>query len=75
MLRRWFHAIMIVSTYGRLALRLKPIIQEKAKENQIKSGGAVRQKSAQPVKTRDELAKLAGVSHDTTSILCGCQVL
>lgn len=50
---------------GTLALRLKPIIQEKAKENQIKSGGAVRQKSAQPVKTRDELAKLAGVSHDT----------
>ena len=50
---------------GALALRLKPIIQEKAKENQIKSGGAVRQKSAQPVKTRDELAKLAGVSHDT----------
>ncbi len=46
---------------SELALRLKPIIEVKAKENQIASGGTVRQKSAQPVKTREELAKLAGV--------------
>lgn len=56
---------------GALALRLKPIIQEKAKERQRTStGGAMPQlvqKSApaEKSKTRDELAKLAGVSHDT----------
>jgi DNA-binding XRE family transcriptional regulator len=50
---------------AELALRLKPIIQEKAKENQIQSGGAVPQKSAKPIETRIEIAKLAGVSHDT----------
>ena len=56
---------------GALALRLKPIIQEKAKERQRTStGGAIPQlvqKSApaEKSKTRDELAKLAGVSHDT----------
>lgn len=48
-----------------LALKLKPLIAEKAKERQIQGGKEkVVQKSAQ-AKTRDELAKVAGVSHDT----------
>lgn len=47
------------------ALKLKPLIAEKAKENQVASGGAVPQKSAKPIDTREELAKIAGVSHDT----------
>lgn len=56
-------------------MRLEPIIKEKAKERQREAGGdkvseqakAVVQKSAQVVKnkSRDELAKIAGVSHDT----------
>ena len=50
---------------GELILKLKPVIAEKAKENQRASGGAVPQKSAKPIDTREELAKLAGVSHDT----------
>lgn len=62
---------------ARLALRLKPMIAERAKEQQKQSGGdrksaeyqkTVRQKSAEPISpvtTRDELAKVAGVSHDT----------
>lgn len=57
-----------LSAYDRsiLALKLKPIIAEKAKEKQVESGGAVPQKSAKPpVDTRQELAKVAGVSHDT----------
>lgn len=56
-----------------LALRLKPIIQRKAKEKQLStqnndSGRAVWQKSAKqesPLHTNEELAKLAGVSRDT----------
>ncbi|MDY6226983.1 MAG: hypothetical protein SPH93_04810 [Clostridium sp.] len=62
-----------------LALRLKPIIQAKAKERQRESMANARtynpnnskeqnvQKSAPTVKnkSRDELAKIAGVSHDT----------
>lgn len=50
---------------ARLALRLKPVIAERAKENQRMAGGAVPQKSAEAVETRQELAKAAGVSHDT----------
>ena len=51
---------------ARLALELEPLIAVKAKEKQKEAGGAVRQKSAQPeIKTREELAKIAGVSHDT----------
>ena len=56
---------------GALALRLKPIIQEKAKARKLstlKQFNADVQKSAlrdEKSKTRDELAKLAGVSHDT----------
>lgn len=52
-------------TRGVLALRLKSVIAARAKNNQIASGGAVPQKSAKPVDTRAELAKVAGVSHDT----------
>lgn len=53
---------------ARLALRLKPVIAERAKANQVMGGNNSemgRQISAQPVKTRDELANAAGVSHDT----------
>lgn len=38
-----------------------------AKKNQIASGGAVPQKSAKPIDTREEVSKLAGVSHDTVA--------
>lgn len=56
-----------LSMYDRsvLALKLKPIIAKMAKKNQIASGGAVPQKSAKPIDTREHLANLAGVSHDT----------
>ena len=57
-----------LSAYDRsiLALKLKPVIAAKAKEKQIESGGAVPQKSAKPpIETRAEIAKAAGVSHDT----------
>lgn len=58
-----------LSAYDRskLALQLENVIKAKAKENQRKSGGAVPQKSAEPVETREELAKIAGVSRDTIS--------
>lgn len=64
---------------SELALRLKPVIAEKAKEQQKQSGGdkkstnyqkSVMQKSAEPISpitTREEIAKAAGVSHDTIS--------
>lgn len=56
-----------LSAYDRsiLALKLKPIIAEKAKEQQIRK--SVLQKSAEqkPIDTREELATIAGVSHDT----------
>lgn len=68
---------IIVNQFGRrnispftrteLALKLEPLIAEQAKRNQRKAGGAVPQKSSQAVETRKELAKLAGVSHDTVS--------
>jgi len=57
-----------INAYQRavLALKLKPVISEKAKEKQRASGGAVVQKSGKPpVKTDKELAQAAGVSHDT----------
>ena len=50
-----------------LAMKLKPAIQKKAKENQEKAGGAVPAKSPKPVDTREELAKIAGVSSNTIS--------
>lgn len=57
-----------LSAYDRsiLALKLKPVIAAKTKEKQIESGGAVPKKSAKPpIETRQEIAKAAGVSHDT----------
>lgn len=59
-----------LSKYDRsiLALKLKPIIAERAKENERKGGGSGdsgRQKSDNPTTTSKELAKIAGVSHDT----------
>lgn len=55
---------------SELALRLKPIIQAKAKERQGKRNDLnITQKSAESKKkrneSRDELAQIAGVSHDT----------
>lgn len=50
-----------------LALKLKPMIQKKAKENQRNAGGAVPSKMAEPVDTRNELAKIARVSNGTFS--------
>lgn len=58
---------------ARLALRLKPVIAEKAKEkqaeyhgNQYESGlPQISAKVQNPIETRQELAKIAGVSHDT----------
>lgn len=52
---------------AELALELEPVIAEQARERQ-REGGREKavQKSAQAEsKTRDEVAKLAGVSHDT----------
>lgn len=49
-----------------LALLLEPEIAEKAKGKQRASGGAVVQKSAEPpVIVREEVARLADVSHDS----------
>lgn len=55
-----------LSAYDRsiLALKLKPVIAEKAKAN-LHQGQKPLQKSANPIDTREELAKVAGVSHDT----------
>lgn len=53
---------------ARLALRLKPVIAAKAKENQLstlKQNSTVSQKSVERIDTQKELAKAAGVSHDT----------
>jgi phage N-6-adenine-methyltransferase len=55
---------------ARLALRLKPVIAERAKEQQLSTlkQNAVPQNSVKrenPIDTQKELAKVAGVSHDT----------
>lgn len=57
---------------ARLALRLKPVIAEKAKEQQLSTlkQNAVSQNSVKrenPIDTQKEIAKVAGVSHDTIS--------
>lgn len=55
---------------GRLLLALKPLIMEKAREKQRGGQGGVLlpQISAKAkIETREELAKAAGVSHDTIS--------
>lgn len=51
----------------QLALRLEAEIAKRAKANQVASGGAVPQKSAEPIETRQEIAKVANVSHDTVA--------
>lgn len=52
---------------ARLALRLKPILAARAKERQRGGQGGILlpQKSAEAKETREELAKVAGVSRDT----------
>ena len=54
---------------AELALKLKPVIAEKAKENvlaaQNNSAASAHQKSDKQINTNKELAKVAGVSHDT----------
>jgi hypothetical protein len=51
---------------AELALKLEPLIAARGKEKQRDAGGAVCQKSDKPVvDTKKELAKVAGVSHDT----------
>ena len=52
---------------AELSMVFKPTIEARAMENQRASGGAVPQKSAKPIDTRKELAKIAGVSTDTVS--------
>lgn len=65
---------MILNQFGRrnlsayqrslLALRLKPVFEEKAKENQG-TRNDICQISDKCIDTKKELAKVAGVSHDT----------
>lgn len=61
---------------AQIALKFKPTIEEKAKENLSLAGGDKKSKNAKsdcqksdkvitPIDTKKELAKLAGVSHDT----------
>ena len=53
-----------------MMLKLKPLIAAKAKENQRGGQGGVLLPANSPkanVETRQELAKLSGVSHDTIS--------
>lgn len=54
---------------ARLALKLKPVIAEQAKQNMLatqnNNSSAALQKSAKQIDTRAEIAKAAGVSHDT----------
>lgn len=45
-----------------VALKLKPLIAERAKANQSAGGGAVPIKISNPIDTREEIAKMAGVS-------------
>lgn len=59
-----------LSAYDRsiLALKLKPVIQAEAKKNRAThtfEGYQLRQNSDKAVDTKKELAKVAGVSHDT----------
>ena len=54
---------------AELALLLEPIFRQKGKENQGERTDLLQKsaKSDKPVDTRKELAKVAGVSHDTIS--------
>jgi ParB-like chromosome segregation protein Spo0J len=50
---------------AELALVLEPLISAKAKAHQQQAGGAVPQKLAEAVDTRETLAQVAQVSHET----------
>lgn len=50
---------------ARLALQLKPALSEKAKENQCGGQGGVLLQNFVKANTQRELARIAGVSHDT----------
>lgn len=50
---------------AQLALKLKPIIAEKAKEQQIRKPVSQKSVEQKPIDTQKELATIAGVSHDT----------
>ena len=56
-----------LSAYDRsvLALELKPLIQEKAKAQQIRKSVCQKSDKQKPIDTKKELASFAGVSHDT----------
>ncbi len=53
---------------AELALKLKPVVEKKAearKLSTLKQNVSDTQKSAERIETRDELAAMAGISHDT----------
>jgi phage N-6-adenine-methyltransferase len=61
---------------ARLALRLKPVIADRAKENKVEAANKMNVnvgnnvsteicENVKPIDTQKELAKIAGVSHDT----------
>jgi len=50
---------------AELALKLKPLIQKKAKGQQIRKSVSQKSVEQKPIDTQKELAKAAGVSHDT----------
>ena len=50
---------------ARLALRLKPVIAERAKEHQGERTDICQKSDRSSIDTKRELAKAAGVSHDT----------
>lgn len=51
---------------AELALKLEPLIAEKAKEKQVLGGEEkVLQNSVEPINTQSEVARAAGISHDT----------
>ena len=56
-----------LSAYDRsiLALKLKPMIAEKAKEQRVRKSVSQKSVEQKPIDTQKELAKVAGVSHDT----------
>lgn len=56
-----------ISNYVRaeLALKLKPVIAEKAKAQQIRKSVSQKSVEQKPIDTQKELAKAAGLSHDT----------
>jgi hypothetical protein len=50
---------------AELALALEPLIAAKAKAHQHQAGGAIQHKLAEAVDTRETLAQVADVSHET----------